>query len=71
MRCYKLKVVIDRFEGEYALVEDENKNIINMPKCLVPVNAKEGSVIKIELDEDETKRRNEDAKSLFDSIFKS
>lgn len=70
MRCYKLKVVIDRFEGEYALVEDENKNIINMPKCLLPENAKEGSVIKIELDEDETKRRNKDVKSLFDSIFK-
>ena len=70
MRCYKLKVVIDRFEGEYALVEDENKNIKNMPKCLLPENAKEGSVIKIELDEDETKRRNKDVKSLFDSIFK-
>ena len=70
MRCYKLKVVIDRFEGEYALVEDENKNIINMPKCLLPENSKEGSVIKIELDEDETKRKNNDVKKIFDSIFK-
>ncbi len=56
-----LKAVIDRFEGEYAVVlfgEDEIK--VDIPKILLPEGAKEGSWLNInfELDiEGEMKQR--------------
>lgn len=56
-----LKAVIDRFEGEYAVVlfgEDEIK--VDIPKALLPEGAKEGSWLNInfELDvEGEMKQR--------------
>jgi len=56
-----LKAVIDRFEGDYAIVlfgEDEIK--VDIPKILLPEDAKEGSWLNInfELDiEGEMKQR--------------
>jgi len=38
--------VIDRFEGEYALIEHK-KRIFHVPKILMPKGAKVGDVIKI------------------------
>ena len=51
----KLKVIIDRFEGDYAVVETEDKIMVNLPKSLIP-GAKEGDVISISIDEEETKK---------------
>ena len=44
-----MKVTIDRFEGNYAVVELENKTVFNMPIELLPKGAKEGSVLKLNL----------------------
>ena len=38
--------IIDRFEGEYAVVEAEGK-MLNIPAALLPREAKEGDVITI------------------------
>lgn len=38
--------IIDRFEGEYAIVETEGK-MLNIPAVLLPREAKEGDVISI------------------------
>ena len=43
-----MKVIIDRFEGEYAIVEIETGKFVNIPKILLP-NSKEGDVINIEI----------------------
>ena len=40
-----MKIIIDRFEGGFALVELEDKRIINMPQELIPKNAQEGDVL--------------------------
>lgn len=69
MRCSKLKVIIDRFEGDIAVVELEDGKVVNMAKTLLPQTAKEGSVIKIEIDEDETQKRKNEVQDLFDSLF--
>ena len=56
---------IDRFEGSFAVCEDENGMMNDIPVEQLPENAKEGSVLKAEngifvLDEDEEhRRRNE------------
>ena len=51
-----MKVIIDRFEGEYAVVEIDEGNFVNIPKILLG-SAKEGDVISIDIDTDETLKR--------------
>jgi hypothetical protein len=64
MGAETMKVIIDRFEGSFAVVEMENKVFVNMPKSLVPASAKEGDVISIELDSNETEKRREKIEQL-------
>jgi hypothetical protein len=59
-----MRIIIDRFEGDFAVVELENKHFTNMPKSLVPQGAKESSVISIELDEKETEKRKQNISEL-------
>lgn len=61
---------IDRIIDKYAIVELDDKSMVNMPLQLLPKGAVEGDVIKITIDVEETKRRqveiNEMTKELFD-----
>ena len=61
-----MRIIIDRFEGDFAVVELENKHFANMPKSLVPQCAKEGSALSIELDEEETEKRKLTISKLID-----
>jgi len=61
-----LKIIIDRFEGAYAIVELDNGDFFDMPKVLLPNMANEGDVISIEIDEDATERRRERIKNLLE-----
>lgn len=63
-----MRVIIDRFEGEYAVVEIEEGIIIDVPRILFP-NAKEGDVIKIEIDNEETENRKDRIKELMNNLF--
>lgn len=65
-----MKVIIDRFEGEYAVVELEDGSMVNMFKTLIPDNTKEGSIITILCDESETEDRQENMKKKMNSLFK-
>ena len=58
-----IKLIIDRFEGKYAILESQEKNpmFFNFPRHLLPQEAKEGSVLRFNIDIDEketTRRRN-------------
>lgn len=63
-----MKVIIDRFEGGFAIVEIDEGGFAQLPKALVPKGAGEGSVISITLEENESRRRETD--SLMDKLFK-
>ncbi len=63
-----MEVIIDRFEGEYAVVELEIGEFVNLPRILVP-NAKEGDVVNITIDENSTKKRKEHIESLMNNLF--
>ena len=59
-----MKVIIDRFEGEFAVCEKEDRKIIDIEISKLPLNAKEGDVlnisndtITIEVEETEKRRR--------------
>ncbi|MDK2794375.1 MAG: hypothetical protein PWP75_1004, partial [Caldanaerobacter sp.] len=62
--------VVDRFEEEWAVIEYKSKTF-NFPKDLLPLNVREGDVIKFEVvvDEEETKRRKERIEKLADELF--
>jgi len=64
-------LVIDRFEGEYALIEI-NRRIFHIPKVLLPKEAKEGDVITIQIavDEEATKKQKQSIDKLADELFK-
>lgn len=53
-------LVLDRFEGEYALIE-MNRKVFHVPKSLFPKGAKEGDVINIQItmDKDATIKRKQ------------
>ena len=57
-----MELIIDRFEAEYAVCEDENKKILNINKSKIPKQAKDGDIIiytdgKYILDKEKTLNR--------------
>lgn len=45
-----MKLIIDRFEGEYAICETEDGKIINIKRNEIPEDAVEGDVLIYEED---------------------
>lgn len=64
------KLIIDRFEGDFAVCETEDLEFINFPKSALPFGAKEGDVIAISIDKSETDKRKEKIEGLMNSLFK-
>lgn len=64
-----MKFIIDRFEGDFAVVELDNKQIIDVPKILLPENAKEGDILNISIDEKATEIRRKRIQDKFNSLF--
>ena len=68
-------IIIDRFEEDFAVVED-NGVIINVPRSKLPADSKEGSVLlmtaerEYQLDLSSTKQRKRDIKNRFDALIK-
>ena len=42
-----MKVIIDRFEGNYAVCEREDRTMMDIEKDRIPMTAKEGDVLII------------------------
>ncbi len=68
------QLIIDRFEGDYAVCEDENLYIININKALIPTDAPEGAVLIInngiiEYDEQETISKKDSSSELLHSLY--
>jgi len=63
--------VIDRFEGDWAIVETKNRATFNLPRSVMPVDLKEGDVINIlvSIDTESTIQRSKGSKSLLDNFF--
>lgn len=66
-----MKIVIDRFEGNQAVIEFNGKTF-TIPRELLPADAKEGDVLRlaIEVDSAATADRLKRVKSLEDRLFK-
>jgi hypothetical protein len=70
-----MKLIIDRFEGNFALCEDEQGNMINIERHKVPMEAVEGDILVIKennivIDLQETENRKQQIKELMTELFK-
>lgn len=63
-----MKVIIDRFEGEYAVVEIDVGKFADLPRVLIP-DAKQGDVINITVDKEDTAKRKEVILDLMNQVF--
>jgi len=64
-------LIIDRFEGDWAIIETENRQTFNFPRFILPPGIKEGDVISIQVGIDlvATKERAEKSERLLDNFF--
>jgi len=64
-------LIIDRLESEFAVVEYESGKTFNLPRFLLPPEAKEGNVITlaITVDSSGTKERRKNIERLMDDLF--
>ncbi len=70
-----MNFIIDRFEGEYAVLEDERKNMSNVLKSVLPNDVKEGDILVFEngnyhIDKNGTTKRKNNIKKLMDGLWK-
>ena len=65
----KNMLVIDRFEGEFAVVETEN-GFINILKKDIPDGAREGDMLVLVIDKNETEKRKNRIEGMMNSLFK-
>ena len=63
-------LIIDRFEGDFAVVETKN-GMINIPKTDLPASAKEGDILTIQLDATAAAGRKEKIDKMMNDLFKS
>lgn len=67
-------LVIDRFEGDIAIVEDD-ESIINIPRNKLPFDAKEGDILvlsdgKYLVDDVATENKKKELENRFSKLFK-
>ena len=65
-----MKLIIDRFEGDFAVIELPNGQMIDCPKTLLPDNAKEGSILNISVDESATNDKLKKVTERMNKLFK-
>lgn len=69
-----MKVIIDRFEGNFAVCEKEDRTMMDIEKSKIPSIAKEGDVLnifnnKITIDLEETKKRKKEIEELTKDLW--
>lgn len=70
-----MKVIIDRFEGNYAVCEKEDGNMINIEKVKIGKNPKQGDILlitenEITIDEGATRNRKEEIEKLTKNLWR-
>lgn len=69
-----MKLILDRFEGEYAVCEKEDGTMVDIKRNTLPKETKEGDVLLVEgdsiiIDEQATLERKEHIKKLMDDLW--
>lgn len=64
-----MKYTIDRFEGEYAVVELESGKFVDVPREAIPVEARESDIIEVKINKADTEKRREEVRKLENDLF--
>ena len=64
-----MHMIIDRFEGDFAVLEMAGGVMVNVPKTIIPPDAKEGSVLVIQVDTKETEVQLNKVTELMEEIW--
>ncbi|MBU3171326.1 DUF3006 domain-containing protein [Clostridium estertheticum] len=69
-----MNVVIDRFEGSYAVCEKEDRTMMDISKDKVPSGAKEGDILNIiddviTIDIKETEKKQREIEKLTEDLW--
>ncbi|MFA6939797.1 MAG: DUF3006 domain-containing protein [Clostridiaceae bacterium] len=69
-----MKVIIDRFEGKFAVCQKENMSMINIERSKLPEGVKEGDALlvlkgSISIDKEETDRLKKQIEKLSKDIW--
>ena len=64
----KMQVIIDRLEGNMAVVELPDGSHADLPRVLVP-QAHEGDVVNIDVDSSATARQKQAVEELMNDLF--
>ena len=62
-------LIIDRFEGEFAVVET-NDGLINIPRIDLPADTREGDVLVMGVDKSGTAARKKSIERRMNKLFK-
>jgi hypothetical protein len=70
-----MKVIIDRFEGDFAVCEQEDKKMVNIDRSKLPEQSAEGDVLDISsgtirIDRNETNERKKKISNMMDNLWK-
>ncbi|WP_130862388.1 DUF3006 domain-containing protein [Bacilliculturomica massiliensis] len=64
-----MNYTIDRFEGDFAVIELEDGAHADMPRALIPPEAKEGDALTITVNVSLTEERRKRIGRLMDDLF--
>lgn len=65
-----MKFTIDRFEGESAVIELQDQEMVDIPKKILPPDAKEGDIILVSIDKEEILKRSRRIENKFRRLLK-
>lgn len=65
-----MQCIVDRFEGDYAVIEYYDK-MLNLPKVFLPMEIREGDVLDviILLDYNETNKLKSEIRELMEDVW--
>jgi hypothetical protein len=71
-----MKVIIDRFEGDFAVCEKKDRTMLNVKRDKLPPEAKEGDILNINndiitIDSTATNKRKKTVNKLFADLFQN
>ena len=62
-------LIIDRLENDFVVIETSN-GFINIPKADIPSIAREGDILTININKNETEARSKRINNMMDDLFK-
>ncbi len=65
-----MKYIVDRFENDYAIIELESGDLIDIPKKCLPDGTVAGAVIEVKILQEKTTERSTIIKEKMTNLFR-